>query len=133
MSGGGDPVAWHTALMLLPCISVTMLGDTTTLGTTARYKETQELKVCFQVCSQVCFQACFQVCFQDWVRDEGRAPHTTVRWGEGDEGLRRSSVVRARQVLTVEFFQEPRLDPVVLTNAVQRVSRQEEPFGEKHR
>lgn len=38
MSGGGDPVAWHTASTLLPCISVTVLGDTVTLGTTRRYK-----------------------------------------------------------------------------------------------
>lgn len=67
------------------------------------------------------------------MRDEVCAPHTTVRWGEGDEGLRRSSVVHAGQVLTVGFFQEPRLDPVVLTNAFQRVSIQEEPFGEKQR
>lgn len=59
--------------------------------------------------------------------------HTTVRWGEGDEGLRHSPVVRARQVLVVWFFQEPGLDPVVLTNAVQRVSGQQEPFGEKQR
>lgn len=39
IAGGGDPVAWHTALTLPPCISVTMFGDTTTLGTTGRYNQ----------------------------------------------------------------------------------------------
>lgn len=56
-------------------------------------------------------------------------PRTTVRWGEGDEGLCHTAVVCARQILTVGFLQEPQLDPQVLTNAVQRVPRQEEPFG----
>lgn len=56
------------------------------------------------------------------------SPLTTVRWGEGDEGLRRSSVIRARQVLALGLFQDPGLDPVVLADAVQRVPRQEEPF-----
>lgn len=37
--GGGDPVARQTALTLLPCISVTMFGDTTTFGTTGRYNQ----------------------------------------------------------------------------------------------
>lgn len=59
------------------------------------------------------------------------AEHTTVRWGEGDEGLGQPSVIRARQILTVGFFQEPQLDPQVLTDADQRVSRQEEPFEEQ--
>ena len=35
ISGGGEPEALHSASTLLPCIRVTVLGVTSTLGTTA--------------------------------------------------------------------------------------------------
>lgn len=44
ISGGGEPEALHTALTSPPCISVTVFGVTSTLGTTARHEETVKTK-----------------------------------------------------------------------------------------
>ena len=51
---------------------------------------------------------------------------TTVGWSERCKGLRRSSVVCAVQLLTVEFFQDPQFDPQVLADTIQRVTGQQE-------
>lgn len=45
ISGGGEPEALHTAFTPPPCISVTVFGVTSTLGTTARDEQTGKLNM----------------------------------------------------------------------------------------